>query len=84
LNWFGRQVYRSEGKGNSMTMCSPRATHETVTVILHRLNVLIDRLNVISSGSVVMKIDAKLCFPRDHLAAIFEVRLRTGRNVVEM
>jgi hypothetical protein len=23
-----------------------------------------DRLNVISSGSVVMKIDAKVCFPR--------------------
>jgi hypothetical protein len=33
--------------------------HETVTV-----HVIIDRLNVISSGSVVMKIDAKVCFPR--------------------
>jgi hypothetical protein len=34
-------------------MCSPAATRETTTVV-------IDRLNVISSGSVVyMKIDAK-------------------------
>jgi hypothetical protein len=42
---------------------------------LDRLNVIIDRLNVISSGSVVyMKIDAKVCFQGDHLGAIFEVR----------
>jgi hypothetical protein len=33
-------------------------------------------------GSVVyMKIDAKVCFQGDHLAAIFEVR--SGRNFVE-
>jgi hypothetical protein len=34
-----------------------------------------DIINVISSSSVVyMKIDAKVCFQGDHLAAIFEVR----------
>jgi hypothetical protein len=49
--------------------------HETLTVVLDILNVNIDRLNVISSGSVAyMKIDAKVCFQGDHLAAIFEVR----------
>jgi hypothetical protein len=35
------------------------------------LTVDLDRLKVISSGSVVMKIDAKVCFPRwpsgDHI-----------------
>jgi hypothetical protein len=42
--------------------------------ILDRLNVIIDRLNVISSGSVVhMTIDTRVCFQGDHLAAIFEV-----------
>jgi hypothetical protein len=57
-------------------MCSPAATGETSTVVL-------DRLNVISSGSdVIMKIDAKVCFQGDHLAAKFEVR--SGRNLVEM
>jgi hypothetical protein len=42
-----------------------------------------DRVNVISSGCVAyMKIDAKICFQGDHLAAIFEVRL--GWNLIEM
>jgi hypothetical protein len=65
-------------------MCSPVATREvTSTIVLDRLNVIIDRLNIISSGSVVdMKIDAKVCFQGDHLAAIFEVR--SGSNLVEM
>jgi hypothetical protein len=50
-------------------MCSPAAT-----VVPDRLNVIIDSLNVIRSGSVVyMNIDAKVCFQGDHLAAIFEV-----------
>jgi hypothetical protein len=54
-----------------------------LTVVLDRLNVIIDRLNVISSGSAVyMKIDAKVCFQGDHLAAIFEVQ--SGQNLVEM
>jgi hypothetical protein len=45
------------------TMFSPAATWEISTLVLGRLNVIIDRLNVISSGSVVyMKIDAKVCF----------------------
>jgi hypothetical protein len=40
-------------------MCTPEATWETSTVVLDRLNI-INRLNVISSGSVVyMKIDPK-------------------------
>jgi hypothetical protein len=55
-------------------MCSPAATGENSTVVL-------DRLNVISSGSV-MKIDAKVCFQGDHLVAVFEVR--SGQNLVEM
>jgi hypothetical protein len=47
------------------------------------INAIIDRLNAISSGSVVyMKLDAKICFQGDHLAAIFEVR--SGRYLVEM
>jgi hypothetical protein len=37
------------------------------------LRVYLDRLNVSSSGSVVMKIDAKVCFPRGPSGAIFEV-----------
>jgi hypothetical protein len=55
---------------------------EISAVVLDRLNVIIDRLNAISSGSVVHE-DAKVCFQGDHLAAIFEVRLgRTfGRNI---
>jgi hypothetical protein len=41
-----------------------------------------DRLNVISSGSVVyMKIDAKVCFQGDHLAAIL---VQLGRNLLEI
>jgi chorismate mutase len=65
------------------TMCSPAATWETSTVVLDILNVIIDRLNVISSGSVdYMKIDAKVCFQGDHLVAIFEVQ--SSRNLVEM
>jgi hypothetical protein len=45
------------------------------TVVVDRLNAIIDRLNVISSGSVIyMKIDAKVCFQGDHLVAIFEHR----------
>jgi hypothetical protein len=35
-----------------------------LTVDLDRLNVIIDRLIVISPGTVVMKIDSKVCFPR--------------------
>jgi hypothetical protein len=42
---------------------------------IDRLNVIIDRLNVIRSGSVVI-------YEEDHLAAIFEVQ--SGRNLVEM
>jgi hypothetical protein len=40
-------------------------------------------INVIRSGSdAYMKIDAKVCFQGDHLAAIFEVRsVEFGRNV---
>jgi hypothetical protein len=56
--------------------CAHLQLHETSTVVLDRLNVIIDRLNAIiidrlnaiSSGSVVnMKIDAKVCFQGDHL-----------------
>jgi hypothetical protein len=53
------------------------------TVVLDRLSVIIVRLNVINSGSVVyMKIVAKVCFQGDHLAAIFEVR--SGRKIAEI
>jgi hypothetical protein len=53
--------------------CAHLQLHETLIVVL-------DRLNVISSGCVVyMKINAKVCFQGDHLAAIFEVQ--SGRNV---
>jgi hypothetical protein len=45
-------------------MCLPGPTLETLTVVLDRLNVNIDILIVISSGTVVMKIDAKVCFQR--------------------
>jgi hypothetical protein len=63
--------------------CAHMQLHETSTVVLDRLNVIIDTLNVISSGSVVyMKIDAKVCFQGDHLVVIFEVG--SGRNLVEM
>jgi hypothetical protein len=34
-------------------MCSPAATLEISAVVLDRINVIIDRLNAISSGSVV-------------------------------
>jgi hypothetical protein len=45
--------------------------------------VIIDRLNGQIPGSgVYMKIDAKVYFQGDHLAAIIEVRL--GLNLVEM
>jgi hypothetical protein len=45
-------------------MCSPVA-RETLTVALDRLNVIvIDRQIVICSGTVVMKIDSNVCFPR--------------------
>jgi hypothetical protein len=48
--------------------------------------VVLDRLKVISSGSLIyIKIDAKVCFQWDHLhdlAAIFEVR--SGQNLVEI
>jgi hypothetical protein len=58
------------------TMRTSAATGETSTVVL-------DILNVISSGSdAYMKIDAKVCFQGDNLAAIFLVR--SGRNLVEM
>jgi hypothetical protein len=61
----------------------PAAKWETSTVVLDRLNVIIDRQNVIISGCVVyMKIDAKVCFQGNHLAAIFEVQ--SGRNLVVM
>jgi hypothetical protein len=54
-----------------------------VCMYIPDLYLLIDRLNVISSGSVVyMKIDAKVCFQGDHLPEIFEIR--SGRNLVEM
>jgi hypothetical protein len=33
-------------------------------MVLDRQNVIIDGLIVISSRSIVMKIDAKVCFPR--------------------
>jgi hypothetical protein len=63
--------------------CAHLQLHETSTAVLERPNVIIDRLNVISSGSVVyMKIDAKACFQGDHLATIFEVL--SCRNLVEM
>jgi hypothetical protein len=45
-----------------------------------KLTVELDRLKVISSGSVVMKIDAKVCFQNGHLAVIFEIR--SGQNFV--
>jgi hypothetical protein len=57
--------------------CAHLQRHETSSVVRDRLNVIIDRLNVISSGTgVVVKIDAKVCFQGDHLAAVIE-----GRNV---
>jgi hypothetical protein len=55
--------------------CAHLQLHETSTVVLDRLNFIIDRLNVISTGSVVyVKIVAKVCFQGNHLAAIFKVR----------
>jgi hypothetical protein len=63
-------------------MCSLAATLKISAVVLDRLNVINDRLNAISSGSVVYYEDAKVCFQGDHLAAIFEVR--SGRNLVEI
>jgi hypothetical protein len=46
--------------------CAHLQLHEFSTAVLDRINVIIDRLNVISSGSVVhMKIDAKACFQGD-------------------
>jgi hypothetical protein len=48
-------------------LCAHLQLHETSTaVILHRLNVIIDRLNVISSDIK----DANICFQGDHLAAM--------------
>jgi hypothetical protein len=69
-------------------MCSLGANihAETLTVVLDRLSV-IDRLNVISSGSVVMKIDARsnssyLVFQDGRLAAIF-LKSDWAENLVE-
>jgi hypothetical protein len=45
--------------------CAHQQLHERSRLVLDRPNVIIDRLNVICSGSVVyMKIDAKVCFHR--------------------
>jgi hypothetical protein len=67
------------------TMCSPAATWETSTVVLDRLNVITDRLHVISSGSVVyMKIwSSKSMFPRGPSGSnIWSlIRSENGRNV---
>jgi hypothetical protein len=53
--------------------CAHLQLNETSAVVLDRLNVIIDRPNVISSSSVAyMKIDAKICFQGHHLAAIFK------------
>jgi hypothetical protein len=68
--WSGQNTdtYDNEMvQGPSMYSPAATATGETSTVVLDRLNVISSGM----SGSVVHMIDAKVCFQGNHLSAIF-------------